>query len=577
MRIARLVTQALFLSLALATAPAWAADTGPVRAIVGGTLIDGTGKPPRANVAVLIKDGRIERIVDAAAANLSPSDRVIRAEGKFILPGFFDAHIHYREYYPELLVSHGITSVAEWGNSPIPWLLAQRDGVNSGQLMGPRMFTAGAPYPEAPEEQTREKATAWLEKMLALGVDKIDIGFGATPDVLKVLIEGAHKAGLPVSGFPAYANEAIDLGIDALKHTYAVGIASQTDPKKIEEIHAQAGLSYRKRDLAMPLVGADPSALAKRLAQHKVAWVPTLVKDFKVFTDRRDEFEFDAMRLLSDPNLDYLPRGDLFMMTTSQFGMGLPTPGGMHFEGLVDKRFDRLDFDSPAFKMYREGYRNLQRLIRETVAAGGHVLAGTAPHSYVLPGLALHQELQLFVDAGLTPMQAIQSASLWVAEYLRKDKDLGSVEAGKLADIVILDKDPLADIRNSRSVRTVLQGGRELPVGYHFNYRNPIPLSTIATAPGAVSPAPVLKAVNQPAVARGGGPVSLKIRGDLFMQGAQVYIDDIALDTRFQSLTELEAVVPARLLAEVGTYWVTVVNPPPGRSTSSAAPFIVKY
>jgi hypothetical protein len=554
-----------------------AADTRPVRAILGGTLIDGTGRPARTNVGILIEGGRIVRVVSADEIKVSPTDRVIRADGQFILPGFIDAHVHYRDYFPELLIAHGITAVAEWGNSPAPWLLAQRDGVASGDLLGPRIYTAAESYSEEPDEQTPEKAREWLKRMIAMGVDKIDIGFASPPDVLKVLIDGGHQAGLPVSGYTAYSNEAIDLGIDAIKHTYSVGIASQTDPKVIDAIHAQAALSYRKRDIALPIVGADPSALARRMVAHHVNWVPTLVKDFKVFTDRRDEFELEAMRLLSNPNLDYLPRDDLFTMLTSRFGTGIPTPAGSHFEGVVEHRFDPIDFESAAYKHYREGYRNLQKLIKLTVDGGGHVLAGSAPHSYVLPGLGLHQEMQLFVDAGLTPMQVLQSAGLWVAQYLKKDRDLGSVEVGKLADLVLLDKNPLDDIRNTRSVRSVLQGGRLLPTGYHFSYRNPLSRSTRATSPGGSNPTPQLKALSVDSVARGGRSIDLKVSGDLFMQGALVYLDDVALETRYESLKALTAVVPPTLSATVGTRWVTVVNPPPGRSQSEGLPLIVKY
>lgn len=548
-----------------------------IRAIVGGTLVDGTGGPPRQDVTLLIRGGRIEKIGPRHSIPLSSRERVLRADGKYILPGFIDAHIHYRDYYPELLISHGITSVADWGGSPTAWILAQRDGVRSGQLFGPRIFTSGSIFSEEPEDQTVEKAERWLKETLALGVDKIDIGFASPPEVLRVIIQGAHRAGLPVSGYPAYIHEAVDLGIDGIKHTYVVGIASQRDPKVLEEIRRQATLPYRKRDMALPLVGSDHKELARKLAEKKVNWIPTLVKDFKVIHDRRDEFEIESMRLLADPNLDYLPREDMFLMTTNQFGVGIPTPGGSHFEGLVQRRFDRIDYHSEAFRRYHDAYRNLQSLIRTIVQMGGHILAGTAPHSYVIPGLSLHQEMELFVDAGLTSMQALQSAGTWVAQYLRKDRELGTLEEGKLADIILLDRNPLEDIRNTRSVSAVLQGGRLLPLGYHASYKNPIPRNTRTTAPGAASPRPQLKSLSTETAVRGRGPLELTLRGDLFLDGALVYLDEVALETWFVSPQELRAVIPARLLDEVGTRWVRVMNPPPGRSESGPLSLIVRY
>lgn len=568
---------ALFAALALASV-AWAdtPDTRPLRAIVGGTLIDGTGGPPRTNVGILLEGDRIAWVGPAAELKVGAGERVLRADGKFILPGFMDAHVHYRDHFPELLITHGVTSVAEWGNSPVPWLLAQRDGIKAGKIFGPRIFTSGDSYSEEPEEQTAEKAARWLEKMIALKVDKIDIGFASPPEVLKVLIDGGHRAGLSVSTYSAYSSDAIDLGIDAIKHTYSVGIASQTDPALVAAFHEQAALAYHKRDIEMPLITQDPTALARRLASHKVNWVPTLVKDFKVVTDRREQFEAEAVQLLLDPNLDYLPRADMFAMVTSRFGLGLPTPAGMRFT-LVKSAFDPIDFRSAAFERYHAAYGNLQKLIRQTVAFGGHVLAGTAPHSYVLPGLALHQEMQLFVDAGLTPMQTLQSATLWVAQYLRQDKDLGSVEAGKLADITVLDRNPLVDIRNTRSVSVVLQGGREQTLGYHFSYRNPIPRSTRRNSPGGTSPTPTVASFKPQSVPRGGGAVEITLVGELFEEGARVYAGDIPLETRFVSGRELRATLPASLIADVGTQWISAVNPPPGRPQSTPLPLIVRY
>ena len=548
-----------------------------LRAVVGGTLIDGTGRPAQRDVTILIRDGRIERVGPRASIPVSSADAVLDATGRYVVPGFIDAHLHYRDYYPELLISHGITAAAEWGGSPLNWILAQRDGVNAGHLLGPRLFTSGDNYSEEPEDQTPERARRWLDEMIAAGVNKIDIGFASPPEVLRVLIDGAHRAGLPASGYPAFAQEAVDLGIDAIKHTYMVGILSQRDPEVLREIQRQARLPYRKRDVALPLVDADSTALARQLAARNVFWVPTLVKDFKVIHDRRDEFELESLRLLADPNLAYLPRDDMFLMTTNQFGVGIPTPGGTRFTGLVTRRFDRLDTASAAFRKYQDAYRNLQGLIRNVVASGGKVLAGTAPHSYVLPGLSLHQELQLFVDAGLTPLQALQSAGLWVAQYLRKDRELGTIEAGKLADLVVLDADPTENIANTRRIRAVVQGGRALPLGYHFTYRNPIPRNTVTTAPGAASPRPRLEALAPDTITRGAGPIDLTLTGDYFLEEAAVLFDEQPVETRFVSARELRARVPASLLERAGTHWLRVVNPPPGRIDSAPLSLIVRY
>src|ERR1019366_4088714 len=103
--------------------------------------------------------------------------------------------------------------------------------------------------------------------------------------------------------------------------------------------------------------------------------------------------------------------------------------------------------------------------------AGGTVLAGTDTASYVPPGLSLHQELQLLVDAGLTPIQAIQAATRKNAEFLQ-ESELGTVEPGKLADLIVLGADPLADIRNTRSVEVVIKNGQVMDTRFHSNFSN---------------------------------------------------------------------------------------------------------
>lgn len=553
-----------------------AAKTGPeIRAVVGATVIDGAGNQPRP-ATVWIRNGHIEKITPPGEVPEAPDDQILQAAGKYVIPGLIDAHIHYRDYYAELLLNHGITTVVEWGGSPVPWILAQREGVARGQLLGPRIFTCGDSYPQQPQYQNGEYARQWLREMIAAGVDKIDITYPVPPEVLRVLIEGAHEAGMRASGYPVHTREAIELGLDAIKHTYTVGLLSQTT-EALKPIYEQAHLPYRKRTLKLPLVGSDYAEIARYLVDHDVFWIPTLVKDFKVIHDRVDQFEVEAMRLLSDPQLTYIPREDMFLMATNQFGVGIPTPGGFHFHGLVEHRFDPIDYDSAAWKEYHDSYRNLQGLIRAMVDMGGYVLAGTAPHSYVVPGLSFHQELELLVDAGLTPAQAIQAGTVWAARYLQVEDRLGTVEAGKLADLVVLDENPLEDIRHARRISAVIQGGRLQPLGYHFSYRNPIPRNTQSTAPGAASPTPVLEKLSSETATRGSGPLELTLYGDYFLQGAVVYFDSTLLSAERVSPRELRVTLPARLLDEVGTHWIEVVNPPPGRSTSRALSFLTTF
>jgi hypothetical protein len=383
------------------------------------------------------------------------------------------------------------------------------------------------------------------------------------------IIDEARKVGLPSAGYPIHTREAIAAGLNIIKHTYTVGIANVTDPARVQSIEHTLDVPERERDAKLCLVTDDTDGLVKLMLEKKTAWVPTLVKDMKVTTDRRDEFERDNVRLLSNPDLQYLPVTNLLPQITNSYRSGI----GMVASGLVGT----LDTGGEEYQTYQRSYRNLQGLIKKLVNGGGRVLVGTAPHSYVLPGLSFHHEMQLLVDAGLTPMQVLQAGSSWAAEIVRKDKDLGTLAEGKLADVVILSRNPLEAIANTRSVEMVLQGGRVLPTGFHRTYANPIPRIAAHGAPGEGYPRPQLDAVTPGTATEGAGSVTLTVRGRSFVRGTTVIFDRTPLDTTFVSESELRATMPERLARLPGSYAVSVSSPRPGGGDSAPVPFIVKY
>jgi hypothetical protein len=374
---------------------------------------------------------------------------------------------------------------------------------------------------------------------------------------------------LPSSGYPIYTREAIEAGMSGIKHTYTVGSANITDPAKRAIIERQLTLGEDEEpDARLYALGDDYDELVALMAKHKTTWIPTLVKDFKVSHDRRDEFELEAYRLLANPNLQYLPLLNMLPQLTNEFDTGIAWVASGNV-GTVDRT-------SPDWELWRKGYKNLQGLIRKLVAAGVRVLPGTAPHSYVMPGLGMHQELQLFIDAGMTPMQALQSATLWSAEFVRKDKELGTVAQGKIADIVILKQNPLDNVRNLRSIDTVIQGGRVQPLGYHWYYTNPMPRTQTQGPPGEGPPPPQLTTI-APGVTVEATSTTLTLRGSNFVRSSVAFLDRRPLDTTFVSVTELKAVVPAALTRTAGVYNVRVRTPRPGGGESQLVPLTVRF
>jgi imidazolonepropionase-like amidohydrolase len=135
----------------------------------------------------------------------------------------------------------------------------------------------------------------------------------------------------------------------------------------------------------------------------------------------------------------------------------------------------------------RAGFANVTEFLRKFSEAGGKVLAATDAGccAQIVPGLSLHYEMQMLTDMGIAPMKAIQGATLWAAEVIGQQQDLGSIEAGKLADITVIDGNPLADIGATKNVRMVIKGGEVMNTAYDPTWVNPIPRRTGATPAGA--------------------------------------------------------------------------------------------
>jgi len=187
------------------------------------------------------------------------------------------------------------------------------------------------------------------------------------------------------------------------------------------------------------------------------------------------------------------------------------------------------------------------------------------------------------VDAGLSPMQAIMAASKWPAEYIgAKAKDMGTLERGKIADLVVLGRDPLQDITAYKDVERVMQGGRWLPVGYHYYFANPIPrpgedaVGFSGLPPWSQTPA-VITSISPEAVVEDSGEFTLTVNGKEFLSTSVVKFNGQWLETEVVSGTQLRATVPVRLIGAVGTYPVQVDHRLPGWGETNIEYIFVKF
>jgi len=548
--------------------------------IEGGTLIDGNGGTPVRDVLIIIQGNRIKTVTQKGQAVYPSGARVVRADGKFIVPGLMDAHVHYGEWLPELFLAYGVTSIFEIGGGG-EWALAQRDATARGRIPGPRQFVAvgslaGARIAAlggvtAAEGMLRSRfvvdtpirAREVVKRYVAAGANMIKVHRGPPMDVYEAAADEAHKAGLPVVaqalGPTVYAREAVLAGADILEHAAGVSYSIAKDSARWKgwgnlEEHSLDPSPFADMD------DAKAAELIQLLVQHHVYLEPDLIAQGRGLQNIRERYELQDYRLVSDPGLAYIPERSRLKWL-------------QNFKELEGE-------ERPVVELRAKGWQNATRFIRQFVAAGGKVLAGTdaSYNGWATPGIGLHHELDLLVDAGLTPLQAITAATRNTAEGFRILDSLGTIEAGKLADLVIVDDDPLQDVRNLLKIESVIKDGAVVDRTFHPWFRNPLPDNALegATWVAAVKkeiesmrttafgqPPPAIESISPTIVTEGGPALTLTIKGAGFTRRSQVSFDGTPVAFRRVSETELKATIDAELLARAGTFSITVANPEP--------------
>jgi len=569
-----------------------------ITVIEGGTLIDGNGGPPVEDSLIIIEGNRIKAVSQKGKLQTPAGAQIINAEGKFIIPGFVDMHIHYYHWLAEILLAHGITTIYDFGNVT-DWILAQKEAVAKGKVKGPRIFSVGPVIdgPSGDRERadsvgTPEEARRMIRELISKGVDGIKVYQNMTLDIFKAIVEEAHRAGLPVGGHikKMTAREAVEAGLDLIIHSSGIAESMIHDPDMLERFKREripylpsgenphyVWLSYPASDPWYLIDPADMDEFIELLVNRNVYINPTASSVWEGVIPRREEFDQEVRKIFTDPALAYIPptsHYDPDIPDISYLDLWLnPYPPGADW--LTDEERDRVS----------RSYKTYQEFIRRYVEKGGKVLPGEDPVGSGTPGIGLHHELQLLVDAGISPMQALVSATKWSAEFIRKDDQLGTVEPGKLADIVLLNGDPLSDIANTKKIDTVMKDGKVLDTSYHPHFKNPLPRPPqflpnrsqvvnlrLGLSPGVIvegSPSFTLKVRSSPAAQLPGA--------GYFYRVSLVHFNGTALPTKLIDATELEVEVPAELVAEAGVYPVTVSLPGPLGGMSKPAYFIVKF
>lgn len=424
-----LITVVLPLALGLtpASVPAQRSAAGPV-AIVDVNVLPMDGDRVLRRQTVVIERGVIARVGPSERA--VPDARRIDGTGKYLMPGLADLHVHLasnpedeQRHLLRLFVASGVTTVLNMRGTP--QILDLRAAVASGQTLGPTIFSVG-PYVNEPFVTTPDDVERAVLEQKRAGYDFVKLHGDLSGDAYVRLMAVARREGIRVIGHAPR-----NLGVDIMfeERQYAVAHA--------EEFIYDRTNSSRDRDL--PRIELQIPALAQSMARAGIWLMPNLTA-FEVIGLQANDLD----AVLARPEMRYLPR-------SNQIGWGRATNpytarfGKDHYPGIMVR------------------FRLLQRLTRGFHAGGVRLLIGTdAMNTGVVPGFSVHDELAELVEAGLTPFQALEAATVNAGAFLGGAERRGLVAAGHRADLILLDGNPLEDIANSRRIAGVMLGGRWL-------------------------------------------------------------------------------------------------------------------
>ncbi len=438
----------MFLPAGLPAAPAPGDSAAPL-AITHVTVIDTAGGPARSDMTVLVEGDRIVQVAPSAAATIPPGARTLDGAGKYLIPGLWDMHIHAffgdwvpggREVTLPLFVAFGVTGVRDMGSDLEPILAARRD-VAAGKLLGPRMIVSG-PMLDGPKTQfpaalpivTPEDGRRAVRMLKGRGVDFIKIQSYVPRDAWFAIADECRRQKIVFAGHvpdAVRASEASTAGQKSFEHL--IGVFEASTPIEDQLMKGPKGPAK----FLDGFDAAKEASLAALLSEDRTWQCPTLYWE-------RGQWLVDVVDVKNDPDAKYAPlswRGKSW----PKFSAGI----------LKDLATDPLPV--------REKFvQHELEIVARLHAAGVPFLAGTDTPAgvNVVPGVSLHRELERFVAAGFTPLEALQTATILPASYLEKTGDFGTVEKGRIADLVLLDADPTVNIRNTRRIAAVVSDGR---------------------------------------------------------------------------------------------------------------------
>ena len=388
-------------------------------AIAGATLVDGTGALSIPDSVVIVRNGRIARAGSRSVVAIPKDLPVVNATGKTLLPGLWEMHTHFSgvEFGPAMLAA-GITTARDCGGE-FDFLVAARHAIDSEQMIGPRLLLAGLVDAGgvdafgAVTAETAAEAKAVVARYHANGFQQIKLYTYLKPDIIAILADEAHRDGMSVTGHvPAALNafQGVEAGMDQINHLNYVSQMMRTpdtrDPIDLNSAQAAKAIQFFSAHRTV----VDPTASWGEMASH--------TKDVDVRS-----FE---------PGITKAP----FTLVSKYLSLAGPETDSARYHARM-----------------KENLLVIGALHKADIP----IVAGSDTD---LPGYGLHRELELYVQAGMTPLEAIQTATIGAAKAMKLEGDVGTIEAGKRADLILVDGDPLRNISDIRHVTMVIANGR---------------------------------------------------------------------------------------------------------------------
>ena len=392
-------------------------STDKLIAITGGTVIDVVNEKTIPDAVVIIENGIIKKVGKKSEVTIPAGAKIIDAKGKQLLPGLWDMHAHFEqaEWGPAYLAA-GVTTVRDCGNE-FSFINAIKDAIDQGRGVGPEILKAGIIDGKGPyalgiiQADTKEEAIKAVDRYKENGFVQIKIYSSVKPATVKYICDEAHRLGLTVTGHIPIGmtlQQGVDSGMNMVNHVQYV-----------------YSIMKRNKDRSIDFNDSTSIAAIQFIKQHHVVIDPTL-----------GVFEM-SFRSIKD---------DITTMEPAFYTLPLPLQALLKNTGQ----------DTTGARKFKPLYESMVMIVKKLHDAGVTIVAGT---DQGFPGFSVPRELELYVQAGLTPADAIKTATITPAKVMNVDKTTGSIEEGKNADIIIVDGDPLKNIRDIRNVTTVIKGG----------------------------------------------------------------------------------------------------------------------